>query len=165
MLSLYDQLNDDYKTAFKTREELKTSVLRMLLAAIKNKEFEKRTKLSKTEKDVAKLEKDSQLNDDEVLAVIAAEAKRRKDSIEQYEKGGRPELAKKEKEESEILQAYLPEQMGKDEIRKLVKDAIAKSGATSAQDTGKVMKELMPQVKGKADGGLVNKIVKEELEK
>jgi len=164
-MSLHDQLNVDFKTVFKAKEELKTSVLRMLLSAIKNKEFEKRNKLSKTEKDAVKLEKNSQLNDEEVMAVIASEAKKRKDSIDQYEKGGRAELAKKEKEELVILQVYLPEQMNEDKIRQLVKEAITKAGAAGAQDTGKVMKELMPQVKGKADGGSVSRIVKEELEK
>lgn len=162
-MSLKEKINQDFKDAFKAKEGKKVSVLRMLNAAIKNREVEKRTKLSKSE--TSDLEKESQLTDEEVLAVISSEAKRRKDSIAQFEQGGRPELAAAEQKELKILEAYLPEQMGEEEVRKLIKEAITESGAMSAADIGKVMKVLMPRVKGKADGGMVNKIVKEELEK
>lgn len=164
-MSLKEKINQDFKEAFKAKEELKVSVLRMLNASIKNKEFEKRAKLSKGGAAEAELEKQSQLTDAEVLGVLGTEAKRRKDSIEQYQNGGRPELAMQEEAELKILTAYLPEQMGEDEVRKIVVESIKESGATGAADLGKVMKVLMPKVKGKADGGLVNKIVKEELEK
>ncbi len=162
---LKEKINQDFKEAFKAKEELKVSVLRMLSSAIKNKEVEKRTKLAKSGTAETDLEKESQLTDEEVLAVILSEAKRRKDSIAQFEQGGRPELAAAEQSELKILEAYLPEQMGEEEVRKLIKEAIGESGAMSAADIGKVMKVLMPRVKGKADGGMVNKIVKEELKK
>ncbi len=164
-MTLKEKIIQDYKEAFKAKEEKKVAVLRMLNAAMKNRELEKRTKLSKSVTDVAELEKQSQLSDEEVLAVLGAEAKRRKDSIEQYQQGGRPELAAQEEAELKILSAYLPEQLGEAELRQIVAESIKESGAAGAADLGKVMKVLMPRVKGKADGGLVSKIVKEELGK
>ncbi len=164
-MTLKEKIIQDYKEAFKAKEEKKVAVLRMLNAAMKNRELEKRTKLSKSVTDVAELEKQSQLSDEEVLAVLGAEAKRRKDSIEQYQQGGRPELAAQEEAELKILSVYLPEQMSEDKLRQIVVESIKESGAAGAADLGKVMKVLMPRVKGKADGGLVSKIVKEELGK
>ena len=164
-MTLKEKINQDFKEAFKAKEELRVSVLRMLNSSIKNKEFDKRAKLSKGGVADVDIEKQSQLTDEEVLSVIGTEAKRRKDSIEQFKSGGRPELATQEERELAILAAYLPEQMGEDEVRKIVVESIKESGASGAADLGKVMKVLMPKVKGKADGGLVNKIVKEELEK
>ena len=163
-MNLKEKINQDFKDAFKSKEELRVSVLRMLNSGIKNKEMDKRTKLVKAgTQDEAVLAKASQLLDEEVLDVIGAEAKRRKDSIGQYKNGGRPELAIQEDRELAILSVYLPEQMGEEEIRKIVVESIKESGAAGVADLGKVMKVLMPRVKGKADGGLVNKIVKEEL--
>jgi|SRR3989344_8170758 len=163
-MNLKEKINQDFKDAFKSKEELRVSVLRMLNSGIKNKEMDKRTKLVKAgTQDEAVLAKASQLLDEEVLDVIGAEAKRRKDSIGQYKNGGRPELAIQEERELAILSVYLPEQMGEEEIRKIVVESIKESGAAGVADLGKVMKVLMPRVKGKADGGLVNKIVKEEL--
>ncbi len=130
------------------------SVLKILQAEIHNAEIAKRTKLGQ----------ESPLNDEEILQVISREVKKRKDAIEMYEKGGRKELAEKEKKEAEILSAYLPEQMPREEIRALVQKAVKQSGATNQKEIGKVMAVLMPQVKGRADGSLVNKIVKELLE-
>ncbi len=164
-MTLKEKISQDYKDAFKARDEKRVSVLRLLSSAIKNKELEKRTKLSKTLADATELEKQSQLADEETLAVIGGEAKRRKDSIEQFKQGGRPELAESEEAELKILAAYLPEQMGEAELRKIISEAIKESGAAGASEIGKVMKVLMPRVKGKADGGMVNKIVKEELKK
>jgi len=164
-MTLKEKINQDFKEAFKAKEEKKVSVLRMLNSAIKNREVEKRMKLVKTVSDEAELQKQSQLNNEEIIAVIGSEAKRRKDSIEQFKAGNRADLVESEEMELKILQAYLPEQMGEEEIRKLVKEAISESGAAGAAEIGKVMKILMPGVKGKADGGLVNRIVKEELEK
>lgn len=165
-MSLKEKINQDFKDAFKAKENLKVSVLRMLNSNIKNKEMDKRSKLVKAgTNDEIILAKASQLLDEEVLEVIGTEAKRRKDSIEQYKTGGRPELAVQEERELVILAAYLPEQMGEDEIRKIVIESIKESGAASVAEIGKVMKVLMPRVKGKADGNLVNKIVRGELEK
>lgn len=167
--SLREKIQEQVREALKNKEQLKLSVLRMLLAAIFNKEKEKRAKLSKTENlsvdGEAKLAELSKLNDTEVLETIASEVKKRKDSIEQFEKGGRPELAEQEKKEMEILAAYLPEQLSEEEIRNLVQEKISQIGASGPKEAGKVMAALMPQVKGKADGGLVSKIVQEELKK
>lgn len=163
-MPLREKIDADFKEVFKAKDEVRVSTLRMLLAAIKNREVEKRTKLSKTES-VEKLEKLSKLSDEEIIQVISSEIKRRREAAEQYRQGNRQELAKKEEAELKILSGYMPEQMQEEEIRRLVKGAIQKSGASSSQEIGKVMGILMPQVKGKADGGLVNKIVREELEK
>ncbi|OGZ18517.1 MAG: hypothetical protein A2Z68_02715, partial [Candidatus Nealsonbacteria bacterium RBG_13_38_11] len=141
--------------SIKGNKPLAVSVFRQLLAAFLNKEKEKRFK--------SKEEKEALLTDEEAMEVIAFEAKKRKESIVEFEKGNRKDLADKEKEELAILSAYLPEQMPEEEIRKLVKEAIEKTGASEMKDMGKVMQELMSQVKGKADGNLVGQIVKEFL--
>ena len=165
-MTLKEKINQDFKEAFKAKEELRVSVLRMLSSSIKNKEMEKRSKLVKAgTNDEAVLVKESQLLDEEVLQTISTEAKRRKDSIKQFQDGNRPEMAAQEELELKILSAYLPEQMGEDETRKIIVESIKEAGAVGVQDLGKVMKVLMPKVKGKADGNLVNKIVKEELGK
>lgn len=164
MITLREKIDEDFKEAVKTKDELRVSTLRLLNAAIKNKEVEKRTRLSKSEP-LEKLEELSKLSDEEIVQVIGSEIKKRKEAAEQYKQGGRQELADKEEQELKTLSGYLPEQLSEKEIRKLVKKAIQKSGATSIQELGKVMGVLMPQVKGKADGGMVNRIVKEELEK
>ena len=105
----------------------------------------------------------SALNDDEVISVISSEIKKRKDAIVLYKKGNRQELVDKEKKEIEILQKYLPEQLSLEEIRKLIEESIANVGATNIKEMGKVMADLAPKVKGKADGGEVSKIIKELL--
>lgn len=161
-MSLKEKMSEELKKALKDKDALRRSVLSMLNAAILNKEKEKRTKLSKTE-EVEKLEELSKLNNEEIMEVISSEAKKRKDSIEQYEKASRIDLVEKEKKELEILKEYLPEQMSEEEVRKLTKETIEKLGASGPKDTGKVMAVLMPQLKGKTDGGLVGKIVQEEL--
>lgn len=143
-------LQEQLKQSMLARDELKTSVLRMLISAINYYEIEKGGA-------------GYNATDEDVMSVIEKQVKQRKDSIEQYTSGNRPELAAKESQELELLQVYMPEQMGEEEIRTLVKDAVSQTGATSIQEIGKVMGVLMPQVKGKADGGLVSKIVKEEL--
>lgn len=165
MALLREKIQEQAKEALKNKEQLKLSVLRMLLAAIFNREKEKRAKLSKTEKDETKLVKLSELDDQEVLEAISSEVKKRKDSIEQFEKAGRQELADKEKKEMEILAVYLPEQLSEEDIRNLVQEKISQTDASGPKEAGKVMAALMPQVKGKADGNLVSKIVQEELRK
>ncbi|MBI4709235.1 MAG: GatB/YqeY domain-containing protein [Candidatus Portnoybacteria bacterium] len=161
-MTLREKIDQDFKEAFKAQKEAQVSTLRLLLSSIKNREVEKRTKLSKTEA-AEKLEELSKLGDEEIIGVISSEVKKRKDSAEQYKAGNRNELAEKEEAEIKILSVYLPEQLGEDEIRKMVKEAIQKSGAQSQKEMGKVMGILAPQIKGKADGGLVSGIVKEEL--
>ncbi len=154
-MALKETFQKDLNESLKGKEGLKSSVLRLLLAAILNKEKEKRFKLKK--------EEDTPLTDEEIIDVISSEIKKRKEAVELYIRGGRQELAEKEKKEAEILQKYLPEQISENEIKKLIKEAIAKVGAKEQKDMGRVMQELMPKVKGRADNSLVSKIVKESL--
>lgn len=164
-MSLKEKIQSKIRTAMQEKKAEELSVLRMVMAAVLNKEKEKRAKLSKEEQDESKLSELSKLNDEETLDVITSEAKKRKDSIEQYQKGNRQDLVDQEKSELEILKEYLPEQMGEDEVKKIITQKIQELGASGPQDTGKVMGAIMGQLKGKADGGLVNKIVQEELKK
>lgn len=144
------QFQEQLKQSMLAKDELKTSVLRLLLSAINYYEIQKGGA-------------GYTATDEDVLAVIQKEVKQRRDSIEQYKAGSRQDLADKEQQELEILQTFLPAQMSEEEIKKLVIEAIKETGAASMSDMGKVMAALMPKVKGKADGGLVSKIVKEEL--
>lgn len=149
---LKQQLQQELKESMLARDAERTSVLRLLLSALNYYEIQKGgANYEATEEDV--------------MAVIQKEAKQRNDSIEQFTAGGRQELADKETRELEMLKKYLPEQMGEDEIRKLVEEAVAQTNASSPQDMGKVMGALMPKVKGKADGGIVSNLVKEALNK
>jgi len=161
-MTLKENIKGNLKSALKGRREIEVGTLRMLNAAIINKEKEKRSKLAK-EVAEKELEEKSQLTDEEVVEVISSEAKKRKEAILEFDKGGRKNLAEKEKEELGILKKYLPEQLLEEEVRKLVQEAVEKVGASEMKDMGKVMAELMPQVRGRADGGLVSKIVKELL--
>ena len=160
---LQEKINQDIKKAMQEKSELLLLVLRGINAAIHNREIEKRTKLSKIEKDIKKLEESSKLNEEEVLEVVSSEAKKRKDSIVEFGKGGRQDLVDKETKELEILKKYLPEQMSEEQIREEAKKAIEEVGAAGPKDTGKVMSVLMPKLKGKTEGGIVSKIVNELL--
>ena len=146
-MSIKDRLKSDLITAMKARDELKVSTLRLVSSSIKNREIDER----------------KELDDEGVLAVFTTAAKQRRDSIDQFEKGGRQDLADKEKAELVIIQEYLPQQLTKEEVAAFIKEAITETGAAGAKDMGKVMKALMPKVKGKADGKLVNELVKELL--
>lgn len=159
---LRDKIKSDFKEAFKAREEVRLSVLKMVQSEIGNAEINKRAKLMKEGK-TENIEASAFLNDEEVLQVISREIKKRKDSAEIYEKAGRAELAEREKTEIVVLSAYMPEQLTEDKIRELAKKAVEQSGAKGEKEIGKVMTILMPQVKGKSDGALVNKIVRELL--
>lgn len=166
-MSLREKIKEDLKESLKAKDAFKLSVLRMLQASILNKEKDKRTKTVKadpdrTEEEIAKA---SALTDEEVIEAVLSEVKKRKDSVEQYEKGNRSDLAEQEKKELAVLMTYAPEQMPEGEIRKIVQEAIKKTGATEPKDSGQVMGTAMPQLKGKADGSLVSKIVQEELKK
>lgn len=143
-------LQEELKQSMLAKSELKTSVLRMLISAIGYYE---------TEKGGAGYE----ATEDDVATVISKQAKQRHDSIAEFEKAGRQELADKEKKELEILQKYLPKQLSEDEVKKLVEEAISQTEASSMADMGKVMGALMSKVKGKADGNLVSKLVREKL--
>lgn len=146
---LKEKLQQEMKDALKSGNSQKRTLLGMVLAVIKNKEIEKR----------------SELGENDIIAIISSEIKKRKDSVEQYEKGGRPELAEGERKEAEMLMAYMPEQMSEDEIRTEVKKAISEAGAKDMKEMGKVIGAVMAKVKGKADGQMVSRLVKEELAK
>lgn len=147
---LKQQLRDELKQSMLARNELKTSVLRLLLSAINYYEIQKGGA-------------GYEASEEDILSVTQNQAKQRRDSIEEFKKADRQELVDKETKELELLSVYLPLQMGEEEIAKLVKEAISQTGASSIADIGKVMGALMPKVKGKADGNLVNKIVRENL--
>ncbi len=149
---LKEQLREEMKQAMLAKEELRLSVIRMLVSAITYYEIDKGGA-------------GYEATDEDVLTVIGKQVKQRKDSIEQYEKAGRQDLADKEKAELALLEKYLPAQMGEDEIRPLVKDAIEQTGATTPADMGKVMAALKTSTKGKADGSIVSRIVREALGK
>lgn len=148
---------------------LKKQLLADLTAAMKAKEADKLTVLRSLKTEIQKVEiaqrkgNDVELTDEEVLGVLTKAAKQRKDSIEQFEAASRNDLADKEKFELGIIESYLPKQMSESEIRSLVEEIISKTGASSPSDMGKVMGTLMPKVKGKADGSIVNRIVRELL--
>ena len=163
MKNLKQAIQNDLIRAVKEGDEITRSTLRMVLAFLHNREIEKKTKLKKQGKIEDEVIKEGELIDEEIIEVIFSEVKKRKEAIEGFEKGKREDLIKKEKAELEILQAYLPEQLSEEEIRKLTKSAIEKVGAEEMKDMGKVMGEIMPKVKGKADGGMVSRIVKELL--
>ena len=146
-MSLKDRLIQDMKEAMKARDQLRLSTLRLLISEIKNKEIEAK----------------GELKDEDILAIIQKAVKQRQDSIAQYEKGGRQDLADKEKAELEILKAYLPEELSQEEILEIIDQAIAATGASSPKEMGKVMREVMPKVKGRADGKVVNELVRKRL--
>lgn len=164
-MSLREKIQTDIKRAMQEKNAAKVSVLRMVMAAVFNKEKEKRNKLSKSGEEPSKLDELSQLTDDEVTEVISSEAKKRKESIEQYTKGDRQDLAEKEEQELELLSEYMPEQIPEDEVRKIVKQKIEELGISGLQETGKLMGAIMPQLKGRVDGKVVSKIVQEEIKK
>lgn len=147
---LKDQLRDDLKKAMLAKDTVSVSTLRMLISAIGYYEIQKGGA-------------GYVATDEDVDSVIQKEVKQRRDAIEQFMSAGREDLVGKETKEMAVLESYLPEQMSEDEIRKYVDEAISKTGASSPQDMGKVMGALMPIVKGKADGTLVSKIVKDKL--
>jgi uncharacterized protein YqeY len=147
-MGLNDQVGADIATAMKARDSARLSALRMLKAAIMNKG----------------VEKGRDLDDAEVLQVVASLVKQRRDSIEQFAKAGRTDLVEKETGELTVLQAYLPPSATPEEINAAVAEAIAETGATSPKDMGKVMKAVMPKLAGKnADGKAVNEAVRRTL--
>ena len=148
-MTLRDRLTEDMKQAMKDTEagKLKLSVIRMVRSAAKNIEIDRH----------------KELDDNELLDVVAKEVKLRKDSLDEFRKANRPDLVATLEQEIAILMEYLPEQMTEAEVRALVTQAVADAQATSPKDMGKVMTLLMPKVKGRADGKLVNSLVKELL--
>ena len=148
-MGLKDQIPEDLKNALRNKNTLELSVLRMLQSALKNREIDN---------------KKETLSDEDVIGVVGAEIKKRRDAVKEFEKVNRADAADQEKAEIEILMKYMPQQMNEDEIRAVVTSAIEETNAESMKDIGNVMKVLMPRVKGKADGSVVNKIVREMLD-
>lgn len=146
-MSLKEKLQDDWKNAMKSRDSFRANTISMAKAA------------------VLMVEKSdgSKLDDEAVIAVLSKEVKQRRDAILEYEKGNRQDLIDDTKKEIEILLEYLPQQLTEEEIRKIVDDAVREVGATSIKDMGKIMAAIMPKTKGRADGKLVNVIVREYL--
>ena len=148
-MTLRDRLTEDMKQAMKDKEagKLKLSVIRMVRSAAKNIEIDRH----------------KELDDNELLEVVAKEVKMRKDSLDEFRKANRPDLLAALEQEIAVLMDYLPEQMTEAEVRRLVTQAVTDAQASSPKDMGKVMALLMPKVKGRADGKLVNSLVKELL--
>lgn len=147
---LKDQIQQDLTNAMREKSEEKLSTIRMLKSALQYFEIQKGGA-------------GYVASDEDVIDVVGREIKKRRESIEMFEKGNRQELADKEKRELEVLQNYLPEQLSEDEVRKLVDEAIATTGASTMQDMGKVMGILAEKTKGKAEGSVVSSIVREKL--
>ncbi|MBS4217104.1 GatB/YqeY domain-containing protein [Bacillus sp. FJAT-49711] len=147
-MSLLERLNEDMKQAMKNKEKEKLSVIRMLKAAMQN--------------EAIKLGRQT-LSEEEELTVLSREVKQRKDSLHEFQKANRDDLAEKVQNELAFVDIYMPEQLTDEEVEALVKQAISESGASSKVDMGKVMGILMPKVKGKADGALVSKLVQRHL--
>lgn len=147
-MSLAERLAEDLKSAQKQGEQLRLSTLRMLKSELKYKEIEKGQPLS----------------EEDEIQVLSASAKKREDSIAQFKQGERADLAAKEEAELKIVRSYLPKQLNQEELERLIDEAIAEVQAKGKSDLGRVMKSLMPKVKGRADGRLVNQIVTARLE-
>ena len=148
-VSLLSTLNDDMKTAMKAKEKETLQVIRMLKASLQNEQI----KVGR------------ELNEEEELTILSREMKQRRESLTEFAKADRQDLVDKVKGEITIVEKYLPAQLTEEEIRQIVAAAIEQTGATSAQEFGKVMGAVMPKVKGKADGNVVNSVVKELLNK
>lgn len=147
-MSLLERLNNDMKQAMKNKEKDRLTTIRMVKASLQNEAI----KLGKQE-----------LSEEEELTVLSREVKQRKDSLQEFEKAGREDLVEKIQTELKHVEIYMPQQLSEDEVADIVKSAIAETGAASKADMGRVMAVIMPKVKGKADGSLVNKLVQQHL--
>ncbi len=148
-MSLKEKLMEDMKQAMKAKEEgrLRLAVIRMVRSAIRQAEIDGK----------------KELDDEGIVSIISKEVKSRKDSLEEFRKGNRADLVQETEEEISVLLPYLPQQLSEDEVRALVEEAVRATGAATQKDMGKVMGVLMPKVKGRADGKLVNRLVREKL--
>ena len=146
-MSLFNQINEDIKTSMKNKDSFKLSVIRMVKGAMQ----------------LEVINKKRDLNDDEVIAIVAKQIKMRKDSIEEFKKASRDDLVEKTQKEVDILETYMPEQLSEEEINKVIEEVFEIVKPTSPKDMGMIMREISPKVKGKADMGLVNKLIKEKL--
>lgn len=146
-MGLEERLMEEMKEAMKSNDKSRLSTIRMLRSAIKNKEIEQRGKL----------------DDEGIYKVIQAMVRKAEESIEQFKVGGRMDLVEKERKEIEILSSFLPHPLSKEEILAIIEEVVAETQATSIKDMGKVMKSVMPKLGGRADGKVVNQLVKERL--
>jgi len=146
-MSLEERLMDEMKQAMKSNDKARLSTIRMIRTAVKNKEIDLRNKL----------------DDDEILRVIQGMVRKSEESIEQFKAGGRMDLVEKETKEIEILRSYLPQALSKEDVIRIIDESIRETEASSLKDLGKVMKSVMPKLTGKADGKLINQLVKERL--
>ena len=184
-MSFKDQLQADLKAAMLSKQELRRDVIRFTQAALKNAELAKQQKLVKEraplwqtgqdkegypivdeaerDKQLAEIAKLVPLTDEEQLSVLTTEVKRRRETIADAEKAGRPEIVAREQAELDVVLGYLPQQMSREEVTAIARQVVADVGAKGPQDTGKVMGKLMPQLKGKADGKMISEVVKELL--
>ena len=144
---LRDRLNEEMKEAMKARDEVRLSAIRLVRSSVKNREIEARRELS----------------EQEVTEVVSSLVKQRRESIRMFGEAGRTDLVDKEERELQVLLGFLPQQLSREEIERLVASVITETGAQSAKDMGRVMKALMPHVAGRADGSLVSAIVKDQL--
>ncbi|KGG81363.1 GatB/YqeY domain-containing protein [Caloranaerobacter azorensis] len=146
-MSFKERLMADLKASMKNKDKVRKDVITMVRAAIKQREVDERI----------------ELNDEDIIELIAKQVKQKKDALKDFEKGGRQDLVELTQKEIDILMEYLPKQLSEDEIDEIVKAAIEEIGASTMKDMGKVMSYVMPKVKGRADGSLVNKIVRQYL--
>lgn len=146
-MSLFNQINEDIKISMKNKDAFKLSVIRMVKGAMQ----------------LEVINKKRDLNDDEVIAIIAKQIKMRKDSIEEFKKASRDDLVEKTQKEVDILVTYMPEQLNEEEINNVIDEVFEIVKPTSMKDLGMIMKEISPKVKGKADMSEVNRLIKEKL--
>ena len=146
-MSLKEKIEEDLKNALRAKESLKVSCLRLIKAAIKNKEIDLR----------------GTLEDPQVLSILSTLSKQRKESIEQFKKGGRQDLVRQEETELALIEGYLPQALTEGELLDIIASAIAETKAQGSKDVGKVMKAVMPKITGRADGKLVNALVLKKL--
>ena len=148
-MDLQSQLMADLKVAMRERDDARKGAIRMALAALKN----------------ARVDKNADLTEEEMLAVLAKEVRQRRDSLSEYEKAGREDLVAEEQAALDILEVYMPQMLSEDEIADVAREVIGELGATSPKEMGQVMREMMSRVKGRADGRLVNQVVRQLLAK
>ena len=146
-MSLEERLVEEMKQAMKSNDKARLSTIRMIRTAVKNKEIDLRNKL----------------DDDEILRVIQGMVRKSEESVEQFKAGGRMDLVEKETKEIEILRSYLPQALSQEDVIRIIDESIQETQASSLKDLGKVMKSVMPKLTGKADGKLINQLVKERL--
>lgn len=149
MATMKEKLSSDLRNAQKSRDSLKTDTLRLLLSEIKNKEIDLRR----------------EIENEEIISILVTQIKKRKEAASIYEENGRKDFSEKELKESSFLESYLPEQVGEEELKKRIQEILADTGAHGPRDMGKVMKIVIPEFKGKADGAIIKDLVSELLGK